>query len=288
MRNKQAKKFNALKAAVIIFLALLSFLGTKFYNNEQEDTERPFSLTSLNVGQGLSVLIQADGEYMLYDGGGRKASSYTVSYIQNTRQVPSFKYIFISHYDEDHLAGVVGVLNTIKTETVVSPDYAADTKIYESYKEKLGENGAEEIHPYLGQSFSLGGAKIQVIGPVDYTADNENSRSVAVRIAYGSTSFIITGDAEHSEEKDIINSGFNIKSDVYVVGHHGSSSSGSAAFLDAVSPRYAIISVGENSYGHPTQKTLNALESRNIEILRTDEKGEITFYSDGNRLSLEE
>ncbi len=241
-------------------------------------------ITMLDVGQGLGILIEADGEYMIYDGGGRERSSYVVAYLKN-HNVNNLKYMFVSHYDEDHIAGLVGVLNRIAVRIVIDLDYTADTKIYDSFKAKLVSNGAEEIHPDVGDTFSLGKANITVIGPKYYYED-ENSRSICIRIDYGTFSCIITGDSEADAESDMVFSGQNLDCDLYVAGHHGRSSSSSSDFVKEMSPAYAFISSGEgNPYGHPAERTLKTLKNNGVQIFRSDKQGEVTCHISGSRYS---
>lgn len=243
----------------------------------------PFSLTMLDVGQGLSVLVQADGEYLLYDGGGRGASSYVVAYLQQ-HDVTKLEWLAASHYDEDHISGLVGVLHTTPVEQALMPYYTTDTQIYQSLQNVLGEKSVPVIYPAQGDTFSLGGAEIQVVGPQNYTYDSDNDKSLCLRICYGNFQCLLTGDAEQDAELDMVASGQDLTCDLYVVGHHGSSSSTSEELLDAASPAYAFLSVGEdNPCGHPTAQTLNALQQHGITLYRTDQQGEVTVYSDGQQ-----
>lgn len=117
-----------------------------------------FSLTMLDVGQGLSVLVQADGEYLLYDGGGRGASSYVVAYLQQ-HGVTELEWLVASHYDEDHVSGLVGVLHTTPVKKALMPDYTTDTQIYQSMQNALAEKAVTVTYPAQGDTFSLGGRK---------------------------------------------------------------------------------------------------------------------------------
>ena len=243
----------------------------------------PFSLTMLDVGQGLSILVQADGEYLLYDGGGRGASSYVVAYLQQ-HTVTELEWLAASHYDEDHISGLVGVLHATPVGKALMPDYTTDTQIYQSLQTVLGEKNVPVIYPAQGDAFSLGGAEIQVVGPQNYDYDSDNDKSLCLRICYGNFRCLLTGDAEQDAEQDMVTSGQDLTCDLYVVGHHGSSSSTSEELLDAVSPAYSFLSVGEdNPYGHPTEQTLNALQQHGIILYRTDVQGEVTVYSDGQQ-----
>ena len=241
----------------------------------------PFSLTMLDVGQGLSVLVQADGEYLLYDGGGRGASSYVVAYLQQ-HGVSELEWLVAPHYDEDHISGLVGVLHTTPVKQALMPDYTTDTQIYQSLQNVLGEKSVPVICPAQGDTVSLGSAEIQIVGPKTYDYDSDNSNSLCLRISYGNFRCLLTGDAEQDAEQDMVASGQDLTCDLYVVGHHGSSSSTSEELLEAASPRYVFLSVGtDNAYGHPTEQTMTALQQHGVALYRTDKQSEITVYSDG-------
>lgn len=243
--------------------------------------ESPFAFHMLDVGQGQSVLVEADGHYMLIDGGGRSSSSFVVSYLQQ-QGVEKLDYIVASHYDEDHISGIVGALHVFECETILAPDYYADTEIYASYLTAAEASGAEIIYPQQGEIYALGDAVITVVGPASYENTLENDRSVAVRITYGITSYLICGDAQAQEEEDILNSGLELTSDVYVVNHHGSAESSGLYFLNQIQPIYALISCSaDNAYGHPSAETMQRLDNEGVSLYRTDRQGTVTAYSDG-------
>ncbi len=246
----------------------------------------PFRLTVLDVGQGLSVFVQSEGETMLYDGGDRDASSFVVSYLER-QGLESLDYVTISHYDSDHLSGVVGVLNHFPVSHVLAPDYKASTAIFRSYKQALSDKKLAPVYPAVGDSFSLGGASFTVLGPSSIDPDDANNNSLAIRIVYGNTSFFITGDAEHEEEEDMCKSwGRSLLSTVYVAGHHGSGTSSSWTLLENAIPEYAVISCGrDNPYGHPHDTTLEKFSDMEIPVYRTDTQGSITILSDGETLT---
>lgn len=246
-----------------------------------DNESAPFSATMLNVGQGLSVLIQSDGHNMLYDGGNRAHSSYVVAYLQQ-HGIDFLDYMVASHYDEDHIAGLVGVLNTTPVSTILCPDYQADSKIYESFVKGEETSGAQIEHPDAGEEYLLGDAKIEVLQD-DSSLEEANNRSIAVKVSYGTFSMLLTGDAEQEAEEEMIRSGQDLHADLYVAGHHGSSSSSNQDFLTAVSPSHVWISCGaDNSYGHPHKETMEKLEKDGIQMFRTDRQGEVSVYADGN------
>ncbi|MCD7715448.1 MAG: MBL fold metallo-hydrolase [Lachnospiraceae bacterium] len=287
------KKFGKSTVLFIICWLLISLWHGVFFNENEltehaagrskaaENEEASFEIHILDVGQGLSVLVGADGYFMLYDGGGREYSSYVVAYLKENG-IDTLSYLVASHYDEDHISGLVGVLNTTTVETALTPDYAADSDIYQSFRSMLEGSSAAEIHPAAGDTYQLGSAVIQILSPAAYTYEDENDNSIVLRIEYGDFSCILTGDAGEAAEADMIASGYILDSDLYVAGHHGSSSSSSEAFVSAVSPDYVVISAGTgNSYGHPTERTLSTIKQSGAELYRTDVQGEIICYTDG-------
>ena len=245
-----------------------------------------FSMTMLDVGQGLSLLIEADGHYMLYDGGGQARSSYVVSYLKQ-HGVTELYYMVASHYDEDHISGLVGVMNTTKVNTLLSPDYKRDTHIFESFCSTVRNKEIPAQHPVQGDRYPLGSAEIRVLGPLMYDPYGDNDNSIVLRISYGDFSCILSGDAEISEEYSILRNNEDISADLYVVGHHGSADSSNGEYVRAIGPKYAFLSVGKNNpYGHPNPVIMNTFMENNIQLFRTDQQGEITVTSDGHSISI--
>lgn len=269
MRNKKRLVLTAL-----LFSGLLSM-----------DTAAQTDIHVLDVGQGLSVLIESNGHYMLYDGGDSDKSSYVVSYLQQ-EGVPSLDYVVASHYDSDHLNGIVGALNAFPVSNVWGPNYTADTRVFESFNSVISEKGLTRVQPAIGSQIQLGDATIQVLAPSGTDYSDVNNYSIAVRVQDGNTSFLITGDAEAESEAQMIASGLTLDSDVYVVGHHGSGTSTSWDLLQAATPEYAVLSCGAgNSYGHPHVESMEKLQAMEIQLLRTDKQGNIVASTDGTTIT---
>lgn len=256
------------------------------FPSEPESTIQPESSNSLtldviDVGQGLALLLESDGHYLLYDGGGRDYSSKTVAFLKQ-RGVEHLDYIIASHYDDDHLNGIVGALNVFDTGMVFAPDYIADTEIFEVFQRALSEKGLSETHPAAGQRYPLGNSNFSVLAPVQADYTDENDYSIVIRVACGDTSVLITGDATSVSEAEIIAGGQAADSDILIAGHHGSASSTSQAFLDYVSPDAAVISCKlDNPYQHPSQEVMQRLENAHIPVFRTDMQGDIQLSTDG-------
>lgn len=269
MRNKKRLVLTAL-----LFSGLLSM-----------DAAAQTDIHVLDVGQGLSVLIESNGHYMLYDGGDSDKSSYVVSYLQQ-EGVPSLDYVVASHYDSDHLNGIVGALNALPVSNVWGPNYTTDTRVFESFNSVVSQKGLSRVQPAIGSQIQLGDATIQVLAPSGTDYSDVNNYSIAVRVQDGNTSFLITGDAEAESEAQMIASGLTLDSDVYVMGHHGSGTSTSWDLLQAATPEYAVLSCGAgNSYGHPHVESMEKLQAMEIQLLRTDKQGNIVASTDGTTIT---
>ena len=279
-------------AAIFIILLLLfpdvrRKLDTLFSGEEEAAGPASVTLHVLDVGQGQALLLESEGHYAVIDGGGRETSSFFVAYLKE-QGVEKLDLLIATHYDEDHLAGLIGALYAFSVETVIGPDYQADTAIFASYEKALSAKGLTPLHPQKGDSFELGSCTLKMLGPLSYGHEEENDDSLVFRLTCGKTHMLFMGDATEKEEADILENNRSLRADVLVVGHHGSRTSSSEAFLKKVSPSYALISVGaDNDYGHPADETLERLEKAGCQVLRTDLKGSIAVSSDGNALTLQ-
>ena len=239
-----------------------------------------FSVTFIDVGQALSVLVGCDGQYMLYDGGNVEDGSLVVSYLQS-RGVDRLEYVFCSHAHEDHVGGLAAVMAAVPAGQVYAPVTENDTQCFEDFVKYTQQQGLAIVVPAAGSVWQLGSAVIRMLGPVA-SYDDTNDTSLVLRIDYGETSFLLTGDMEQDAEDDLVASGAPLDVDVLQVGHHGSETSTGYVFLNAVLPEIGVISVGEgNSYGHPHEAALSRLRDAGVDVWRTDLSGTITITSDG-------
>lgn len=267
-----------------ILLCILSYLSYQIFVEV-----KPLQVVFLDVGQGDSILIQKGTRQILIDGG----PSGKVEMAKLGKYLPYFdrqiEIVIATHPDKDHIAGLVEAGRNYKIGKVLTTAAEKDTQVFKEWREVLDYNKVETLEAWRGTEIEFGEkAKMKIIHPsekVDPSVGEANDKSIVARLDYGENSFLFTGDIESGAEKEILESlpaggggEENIDVDVLKVAHHGSKYSSSEAFLEATSPREAVISVGKNnSYGHPAEVVLNALKSRNIEILRTDEIGDIIF-----------
>ena len=238
----------------------------------------------IDVGQGDCALVTCSGESMLIDGGSSSSSSKIYSILEDLG-IPHLNIIVVTHPDADHCAGVAGALKFASCDTCYCSINVSDTKTFDNLIKQLNKQGTAITVPSCGDSFVLGGSICTFVGPTRDLKD-DNNNSLIMRLEYGDTSFLFAADAESEAEQSLLASGALQPADVLKVAHHGSSSSSSSSFLEMVKPCYAIVSVGKNSYGHPSPIVLDRLKALSCETLRTDEVGSIVIQSDGKNLSV--
>ena len=265
----------------------------------------------LDVGQGDCAIIECDGETMIIDGG-LPGQSDKIHAVLEEKHLSRFKYMVATHPDNDHIGGLPAVLEYASVEYVFSPVKDDEAPRFQTLKNKIKEKKSKIMIPYNNdQEYFLGDAKIiffnsgrEKKGVTRSVGDwfgsifaknkpNEdkanNDISLVVKITYGETSFLFTGDIEKDAERRLLDEGADLHADVLKVAHHGSSSSSTDDFLSSVNPQYAIISCGKG-YGHPNQDTLTKLSKlADLKSLyRTDLQGNITCHSDGKTITFDE
>jgi competence protein ComEC len=243
-----------------------------------------FEIHFIDVGQADAALVLCDGESMLIDGGNKADSSLIYTYLKN-QAVDHLNYIVCTHGHKDHVGGLAGALNYAIADHALCSVTSYDSKAFSDFVKYLDNQNISITVPAAGDTFSVGSASVTVIGPISQSSEPNNT-SLVMRIVYGETSFLFTGDAEREEEQEILAAGYALNSTVLKVGHHGSANSTTYPFLREVAPQYAVISVGaNNSYGHPTEDTLSRLRDADVTVYRTDLQGDIVCSSDGKTVS---
>lgn len=245
-----------------------------------------FEIYFLDVGQGDSACVICDGHAMLIDGGSSSKSDKIYTFLKD-HDIEYLDCIIATHDDVDHVGGLAGALNYATVGAAYCTVKEDESKAFDNFLKYLDKQGVEITIPDAWTCFDLGNATVTFIYP-EAGAVNSDNTSICLRIEYGNTSFFFAGDCEFQDEEAIVKSleaGYDIRSDVIKIAHHGSKNSTSWDLLEAVRPSFAVISVGgSNSYGHPTETVLDRLEMAGIALLRTDIHGDIYLTSDGDEL----
>jgi competence protein ComEC len=287
-----------LLAGVLLFLAVFSW--------EHSQAASDLTVTAIDVGQGDSILIESSsGRNVLIDGGGKQeiggsklpskedmtGRSIVVPFLRK-KGINELDLVVLTHPHDDHVGGLPYVLEKMKVDMVLDSGQAHTSRGYIKFLRLIEKNKIVYKIARAGQVIDLGaGVKGYILHPSDPlisgTESDLNNNSVVIRLVYGKTSFLLMGDTAFEGEERVMSFGRSLKSDVLKVGHHGSRTSTSNEFLDAVSPQYAVISVGaKNKFGHPTKETLGRLADHGIKVFRTDLSGAIVLKSDGNSVWL--
>lgn len=276
------KKIIAMTAVILLVFFTLLPTGA--------DTSR-LEVHFLDVGQGDCAIVLCDGESMVIDGGPRGTSQYVYSYVHDTLRLSHIDYIVSTHPHLDHVGGLASVLNAAPVDLILTPLTEWNSKAFNSMLKYAELQGTPLVVPREGDTLQLGSAVITILHcwPEAVQQSRTNDSSIVLRIDFGSTSFLFTGDAEDWSEYMMIDSRVNLKADVLKVSHHGSGTASTDEFLKTVQPEYAVISVGKNNeYGHPHRNVLDRLSSIGASVLRTDELGTIIIESDGENITLRE
>ena len=296
LREKRRKSwFDFLLSFLAVILAFsLTPTGQKVWAQlyrisefEGPSQQAPLMLHVLDVGKADALLIECEGETALLDGGTYPKGDTVVDYLARIG-VEQLDYMIASHPDSDHIGGLAQVLEEIPVgELILSswPDAICQTPEYRNLLEAAERRQVPQTIVNPGDTFSLAGAEVQVLGPLKrYELSNDCSQ--VLRLDYAGFSALFCGDIEYEAEKDLVKSGANLDVDLLKVSHHGSANSSSQRFLEAVSPKYAVISVGPDSSNLPRAETLARLEEVGAEIFRTDLEGNMVFSWDGEMLSV--
>lgn len=269
-----------------IFFAVLLLLFL-YFSYQIYAEAKPLEVVFLDVGQGDSILVQYRTRQILIDGG----PSGKTELAKLGKYLPYFddeiEIIIATHPDKDHIGGLVEVARNYKIGKVLLTGAEKDTETFKEWQDVLSYNKVETLEVWRGAEIKFDDASVRVVNPsgkIDPNIGEANGKSIVARLDYGENSFLFTGDIESGAEREILESRENIDVDFLKVAHHGSKYSSSEAFLDAASPKDAIISVGvNNSYGHPTEAVINALKTRGINIFRTDESSDIIYSCDNSK-----
>ena len=288
--SSKKKLESVVATGVLIIIGLIVyFFGPDMFDGGSERTGKilmdgTMQVHFIDIGQGDSALIVTpDGKNILIDAG-TNSSEKDLKFYLDSQEIKEIEYAVMTHPHEDHIGGADMVINTYDVKNVIMPDVTHDSVTFERMLEAIDKNNVNMITPKVGDVYKIGDVSFKVLAPINTKYSSLNDYSVVIRLDYGGTSFMFTGDAEKLSEKEML-SEHNISEfacDVLKVGHHGSTTSTSIEFLRAVNPTAAIISCATgNSYGHPHRETIDSLVDEGVEIYRIDQLGTVVFKANG-------
>lgn len=238
----------------------------------------------IDVGCADSILIEKDSHSMLIDAGTREAAENVINYL-NKEKVKTIDYAFGTHPHEDHIGGLDKVIDNYTVKNLFMPNFPRTTATYKAVINSANKRKLKIQRPEPGKSYKFEGADFTILAPNSKEYKETNDYSIVIKLVYGNTSFLFTGDAQSVSEYEMINKGYNLKADVLKVGHHGSATSTTAKFLKAVSPKYAVISSANGEKNLPNAGTVKRIKNAGIKIYKTYECGTVTALSDGKNIT---
>lgn len=282
------KKF--FKIIISLFVVIFTFSACSTTknasNNPVKNNQNVIKVNYIDVGQGDSELIQVNGKNLLIDAGPNESIDKLMSYL-NKQNIKKIDYVIATHPDEDHIGGMSSVIKKYDIGEFYAPKKLTNTRTFENMVTSLKSKNLKINAGKAGMDLDLGkNVTCQMLAPNNDKYKDTNNYSIVIKITYGESKFLFTGDAEKISETEMLSKNFDLSADVLKVGHHGSSSSSSKEFLDKVNPKIAVISCGKNNkYGHPHHETLTELKNRKVQIYRTDVDGSIVLLSDGKKIA---
>lgn len=281
-----------LRGFVLISLLLVSAGSWLFFAVSNNEGDKYLQVSFLDVGQGDAIYVRTpDGYEILIDGGSSNAVLRELSK-QKSFFDRDIDVILATHYDTDHIGGLVDVLKQYQVDLIIESGANSDTPASEAFDVTSNMERADRVKAQAGQVFQIGEqVTLKILSPLGDTSNWEaNAASAIVQLAYGDIEFMLTGDAPAEIEDYLVGTvGADLESEVLKLGHHGSKTSTSELFLDTVQPEWAVVSAGlNNRYGHPHYSVVDRVFDRDIKLLSTITDGTVTFLSDGQQVWLEE
>jgi competence protein ComEC len=276
---------------VLVFCLVLNTLFSRLIEEKRAsnlNTVAPEDIVVhfIDIGQGDSIFIKSANTTILIDGGDVNYGDYLNQYLSNM-DINYIDLVIATHPHSDHIGGLIEIINNFDVKGIMTTGAIHSTNVFESFMTAIETKGLSIFTSKAHSNVAVGDIDIKVIAPVSEDYTNLNNSSIVLKLEWGDTSFLFTGDIEAEAENSILNSAQDLKADVLKVAHHGSKTSSTVEFLEAVSPTIAVISTGiYNSYGHPDDEVLYRLKSLGAEVYRTDIDGTIIIKSNGEKLEI--
>jgi len=289
LTNSQ-KSRNSILCIIVAAIVLIGGWYITQGNNPFAQPQEHIAVHFIDVGQGDAVLIAAHGQFMLIDGGDRGQEDTVINYLRR-HGVQRIDYLIATHPHSDHIGGLAqGVIDAFPIGTIIAPriplEITPTSRVYQNFLAAVRraiEAGTTAEYAEVGRVIALGNTEITILGPLREDNREMNNNSIILRLDYGNTSALFTGDAERAAERDLAEEyGRRLHVCVLHVGHHGSNTSSIDIFLRYVAPRYAVIQLGlSNRHNHPRPEVMARLRNTEATILRTDIDGDVVMLSDG-------
>lgn len=260
--------------------------GLSPYPAAQE--QYPLNIYCLSVGKADAILISCEGEYALIDSAtfDKADEVWTAARHVGAQEI---KLAFATHPDSDHIGGFPLLFGKIPVGQLVQSEFpgelTAQNEEYALLEKSLREHSVGRLTAQAGDSFRVGGAELTVLGPVGEYAD-VNNYSLVLKLRYGDFSMLFCGDMEEAAEADLMASGADLRADCLKIAHHGSKTSSTEAFLQAVGAGHAVVSAGPDRNNLPRTSVLRRIENAGMEIYRTDLDGTVRISSDGTEIEI--
>lgn len=287
MKKKKIIIYLFVLAAIAGLAAIWILAGKDEIRDDRRETtkEGMMEVYFLDVGQGDSILVRSEGESMLIDAGTNEDEELVISYLKKLG-VEHLDYVIATHPHIDHIGGMDAVMENFSVGICFMPQETYDSASYNDVMEIVQEKEILISYPDFQESYQIGSGQFVFITPdSDKQYEDVNDSSIGIRLTNGKHSFLLCGDISTSIEKQILNSGILIRSDVMKLNHHGSSDSNSWDFIKKVSPSYVVVTCGRrNEFGHPHEKVMKRIKEYGAGIFRTDRQGTVVFFSDGKNL----
>ena len=285
IKNYLRKKYLFRFLLFVLISTLLIGCNTLTSDNTQVDPTKMI-VHYIDVGQGDSILIQVNNKNLLIDAGPKSDKKKLFNYLSSLN-LDKLDYVIATHPHEDHIGNMSDVIDDYNVLAFYAPKVQSTTKTFEKMIDSLkSKNLKINVIKKGTDSINLGiNTKVTVFSPTEDSYEDLNNYSPVIKIEYGKTSFLFTGDAQKDVEKEILSTNEDISADILKVGHHGSSTSTTNDFLKKVNPSIGVISVGkDNTYNHPNDDTIKRLKGNKVTIYRTDKDGTVVFSSDGSKI----
>jgi competence protein ComEC len=285
------KRYTATQRSFWMTLLAVGMVLAVYYIQSQRAEENlpdgEIRVCFIDIGQGDSILVYSHDNAVLIDGGEYSSRAKLLSFLK-AAGIKSLDYVVATHPHSDHIGALSPVMLAYPVGGLLMPDATANTVAFEKLLSAAEDKNIPITVPSPGDVYTAGLINLTVLAPNSKYYESTNNYSIVLRMVFGETSFLFTGDAEWISEKEMLDSKVNLRANVLKAGHHGSSTSTTADFLDAVRPVAVVISCATgNDYGHPHRETLAKLADRNgIAVYRTDQLGDIIMDTDGQSIRL--